>query len=77
MEHPFQEDFTDLKDSEIEQKIQDLSKKYWIAYKTGNKDLLTQLDTFLIIYKQELSKRYLERSKDQFNGDLDQLINVD
>jgi hypothetical protein len=77
MEHPFQEDFSDLKDSEIEQKIQDLSKKYWIAYKTGNKDLLTQLDTFLIIYKQELSKRYLERSKDQFNGDLDQLINVD
>jgi hypothetical protein len=77
MEHPFQEDFSDLKDSEIEQKIQDLSKKYWIAYKTGNKDLLTQLDTFLIIYKQELSKRYLERSKEQFNGDLDQLINVD
>jgi hypothetical protein len=77
MEHPFQEDFSELKDSEIEQKIQDLSKKYWIAYKTGNKDLLTQLDTFLIIYKQELSKRYLERSKDQFNGDLDQLINVD
>jgi hypothetical protein len=77
MEHPFQEDFSELKDSEIEQKIQDLSKKYWIAYKTGNKDLLTQLDTFLIIYKQELSKRYLERSKEQFNGDLDQLINVD
>jgi hypothetical protein len=77
MEHPFQEDFSELKDIEIEQKIQDISKKYWIAYKTGNKDLLTQLDTFLIIYKQELSKRYLERSKDQFNGDLDQLINVD
>ena len=77
MEHPFQEDFSELKDSEIEQKIQDISKKYWIAYKIGNKDLLTQLDTFLIIYKQELSKRYLERSKDQFNGDLDQLINVD
>lgn len=77
MEHPFQEDFSELKDSEIEQKIQDISKKYWIAYKIGNKDLLTQLDTFLIIYKQELSKRYLERSKEQFNGDLDQLINVD
>jgi len=73
MEHPFQEDFSDLKDSEIEQKIQDLSKKYWIAYKTGNKDLLTQLDTFLIIYKQELSKRYLERSKEQFNGDLESI----
>ena len=77
MEHPFQEDFSELKDSEIEQKIQDISKKYWIAYKIGNKDLLTQLDTFLTIYKQELSKRYLERSKEQFNGDLDQLINVD
>jgi hypothetical protein len=77
MEHPFQEDFSNLKDIEIEQKIQDLSKKYWIAYKTGNNDLLTQLDTFLIIYKQELSRRYIERSKEQFNGDLDQLINVD
>jgi hypothetical protein len=77
MEHPFQEDFKDLKDSDIEQKLQDLSKKYWIAYKIGNKDLLTQIDTFLIIYKQELSKRYIERSRDQFNGDFDQLINVD
>jgi hypothetical protein len=77
MEHPLQEDLSHLKEVDIENKIQDLSKKYWIAYKMGNKDLLTQVDTFIKIYKEELMKRYHERSKKEFDGDLDQLINVD
>ena len=43
----------------------------------GNRDLLTQVDIFIKIYKEELMKRYNERSKKEFDGDLDQLINVD
>lgn len=77
MEHPLQEDLSHLKEIDIENKIQDLSRKYWIAYKMGNRDLLTQVDIFIKIYKEELMKRYNERSKKEFDGDLDQLINVD
>jgi hypothetical protein len=77
MDHPLKEDLTLLKDADVEAKIQDLSKKYWIAYKMGNQELLTQVDNFIKIYKDELQKRYAERSKKEFDGDLDQLINVD
>ena len=77
MIHPLQEDLTDLKDFDLEQKIQDLTKKYYLAYKLGNQDLLTQISTFLTIYKEEMSKRYLEKTKQNLDGDLDQLINVD
>ena len=77
MDHPLQEDLSHLKDTEIESKLQDLSKKYHIAYRMGNKDLLTQVDIFAKIYKEELMKRYNERVKKDFDGDLDQLINVD
>ncbi len=77
MDHPLHEDLSHLKDAEIEAKIQDLSKKYHIAYRMGNKDLLTQVDIFAKIYREELMKRYNERAKKDFDGDLDQLINVD
>ena len=52
MEHPLQEDLAHLKEIDIENKIQDLSRKYWIAYKMGNRDLLTQVDIFIKIYKE-------------------------
>jgi hypothetical protein len=77
MIHPLQEDLSDLKDFDLEQKIQDLTKKYYLAYKLGNHELLTQISTFLTIYKEEMSKRYLEKTKQNLDGDLDQLINVD
>jgi hypothetical protein len=77
MIHPLQEDLSELKDSEIEAKIQDLTKKYYTAYKLGSTDMLTQISNFLIIYKEEMSKRYYEKSKKELDGDLDQLINVD
>jgi hypothetical protein len=37
---------------------------------------LTQISTFVTIYKQELSRRYLEKTNPELDGDLDQLINV-
>jgi hypothetical protein len=77
MFHPFEGDLSQLKDSEIEQKLQEITKKYFIAQRMGNIDLLTQLSTFVNIYREELKKRHLEKTKGDLDNDLDQLINVD
>lgn len=77
MFHPLESNLKDLKDADIEAKIQELSKKYYTASRLGYGELLTQLSTFLIIYKEEMSNRNRERFKNDNNGDLDQLINVD
>jgi hypothetical protein len=77
MFHPFEEDLTVLKDSELEAKIQDLTKKYHQAYRLGKPEMLTQISNFITIYKNEMSKRYREKFNGNVDGDLDQLINVD
>jgi hypothetical protein len=77
MFHPLETDLSILKDSELEEKIHELTKKYYAAHRLGYGDLLTPLSTFLIIYKEEMSRRNRERFKNSDNGDLDQLINVD
>lgn len=80
MFHPFEGDLSQLKDSEIEEKIVELNKKYYQAYRLGKPELLTQISTFVIIYKDEMARRYAEKmqsSRKQMDGDLDQLINVE
>ena len=77
MFHPLQQDLTALSDSEVESKLQELSKKYFAAQRMGSYDLLTQVSTFVTIYRQELSRRYMEKSGGALDPDLDQLINVD
>jgi hypothetical protein len=80
MFHPLEKDLSELKDSEIEDKIVELNRKYYQAYRLGKPELLTQLSTFITIYKDEMSRRYIQKTRDaknQMNGDLDQLINVD
>lgn len=77
MFHPFEGNTQDLTDSDLESKIQDLTKKYHAAYRLGKPQLLTQLTTFITIYRDEMSRRNRERLKTQLDGDLDQLINVD
>jgi hypothetical protein len=69
-------DLSNLKDSEIEVKIQDLTKKYFAAYRLGKPELLTQLESYIIIYKQEMSFR-TARARRDIDDDLNQLINVD
>lgn len=76
MFHPFSGDLNDLKDQEIENKLIELNKKYYLAARMGSKDLLTQLSTFITIYRDELSKRHSQKLK-QSDSDLGQLINVD
>jgi hypothetical protein len=77
MFHPLESNLQELKDTELEEKIQELTKKYYAAARMGYADLLTQLSTFLIIYKEEMSRRNREKFKNDDNGDLDQLINVE
>jgi hypothetical protein len=76
MFHPFEGDLSQLKDSEVEERLQELTKKYFQASRLGKPELLTQLSTFVTIYKEELSKR-LRKNSSPIDGDLDQLINVD
>jgi hypothetical protein len=76
MLHPLAVDLTTLKDSEVEEKLQELTRKYFAAQRLGKPELLTQISTFVTIYKQELSRRYLEKNNPELDGDLDQLINV-
>lgn len=77
MFHPFESDLSTLKDQELEDKILELNKKYFAAYRLGKPELLTQLTTFITIYKDEMSKRSMKRLQGDQSGDLDQLINVD
>ena len=77
MFHPLQQDLTSFTDSEIENKLQELSKKYFAAQRMGSRDLLTQLSIFVNIYRNELSRRYMTKNRGDLDRDLDQLINVD
>jgi len=77
MFHPLEEDLSLLKDSEVELKLQELTRKYFLAARMGNAALLTQLNTFVIIYKEELAKRMLAKTQGTYDTDLNQLINVD
>ncbi len=79
MFHPLEEDLSELSVDEVEKKINELSKKYSIAARFGNHDLLTQLATFVTIYRQELHNRYAKQMKDQQEqaNDINKLINVD
>jgi hypothetical protein len=77
MFHPLEGDLSQLKDTEVEEKLFELNKKYYAAYRLGNQDLLTQVATFVNIYKDELNRRNQLKLKQQLDGDLGQLINVD
>ncbi len=76
MFHPLEEDLSKLKDNEVEEKLQELSRKYFLAQRLGKPELLTQIGTFVTIYKQEMSKRLLAKAQGPYDTDLDQLINV-
>jgi hypothetical protein len=76
MFHPLEEDLGKLTDAEVEHRVMDLSKKYFAAQRLGKPELLTQLATFVTIYKEEMSKRNRERTAQELDSDLGQFINV-
>jgi hypothetical protein len=74
--HPLAEDFSKLKDAEIETRIQELSKKYWIA---TNPMVQNQITLFLDLYNEEMRSRRAKMWTDQYqkrDKGLDKLINV-
>lgn len=75
MFHPLAEDYTKLKESEIEERLQDLSRKYFQAQ---NSSVKQQIAIFIDIYKAELQSRRLKTFENQQknNKDLDKLIKV-
>ena len=78
MFNPLVDSFSKLTDTQIEEKIIELGKKYWQA--GSNPALQSQLGTVLEMYKQEIAARraraYQKQKDDQDNNDLDDLINI-
>ena len=69
-------DFSQIKDAELENKIQELSKKYFQA---TNPEVQRQIIMILDEYKYQLSlkrSRQMDELHQKRNTDLDSLINV-
>ena len=78
MFHPLEENISEVSTSDVELKLSELNKKYYQAQRLGNNQLLTQLQTFVTIYRNELRQRAIQAKFDEEQEkDLDQLINVD
>jgi len=74
--HPLIGDLTNLKDSEVDSKINELTRKY---FATTNFELQQQIAMALDTYKVELAKRQqnaYEKMMNTRNKDLDKLIKV-
>jgi hypothetical protein len=80
MFNPLAEDPTSLKDTELDDKIRDLTKKYFQSSRFPDQSLARQVREMLTIYKQELVRRQQKAfadSKKKRDTDLDTLINVE
>ena len=70
------DDLSQLKDTELENKIQELSRKY---FQTSNPAIQNQIAVFLDMYKGELQVRSAKMWQEQYqkrDTDLDSLINI-
>lgn len=76
MTHPLAGNLNSFKDTELESKIQDLTKKYFM---TINPSVQMQISLLLDEYRSELATRRDQKLKDEYqkrDKDLDNLINV-
>lgn len=76
MIHPLAEDYSQLKDIEIENRLQDLSRKYFQAQ---NPSVKQQIAIFIDIYKTELNSRRMKAMEQLYqkrDKDLDSLIKI-
>jgi len=74
--HPLAEDFSQLKDSEIEEKLQELSKKF---YQTHNPAVQRQISLFIELYQEEIRSRRAKLWQQKYQNrdkELDKLIKV-
>lgn len=74
MTNPFVDGLEQLSDQDILNKIDDLTKKYFMTNNNDVKNLITsQIDFF----KMTLEDRQINKRKDSGDSSLDNLINVD
>ena len=74
--HPLVLNLESLKTAEIESKINDLTKKYFM---TSNYDVQSQIAAVLDVYKEEMSSRQRaewQKTTESRDKGLDKLINV-
>lgn len=74
--HPLVEDLSALKDAEVENKIQELTKKYFMTHNVG---VQMQISAVLDQYREEQSarrRREMERMMSNRDKGLDKLINI-
>jgi hypothetical protein len=74
--HPLIDNLENIKDGEIESKITDLTRKYFM---TRNPGVQAQIASVLDSYKEEMSKRRTaeyERMMNNRDKGLDKLINI-
>jgi hypothetical protein len=74
--HPLIDSLVDLKDSEVDAKINDLTRKY---FATNNFEIKNQIMMILDVYREELAKRQrqtYDKMMNTRNKDLDKLIKV-
>jgi uncharacterized protein YpbB len=74
--HPLLGSLSKLSDNELEQKLSDVNKRYWL---TSNPEVREQIIMVIESYKLELeSRRIKQRIDSQQNGNpgLDNLINI-
>lgn len=77
MQHPLISGLDTLKDLELEERITELTKKY---FKANSVDMQQQIVVILEMYKEELNSRRRKSWEEQQNRrdkGLDDLINVD
>lgn len=75
--HPLINDLSAFRDNELEEKISQLTKRYFTIH---NPDVQNQIIMVLNTYKDELAKRQqaaYEKMMNTRNKDLDKLIKVD
>jgi len=78
MFHPFAEDTSDMTVSQLQDRLSELSAKY---FKTQNPQVREQMATLLDFYKQEIlikteKERLEQQNSENGNLDLDNLIKV-
>lgn len=74
--HPLINNLSDMKDAEIEAKISDLGKKYFMTHNVG---LQQQISIVLETYKEEMANRRRnewQRMMENREKGLDKLINI-
>lgn len=77
MFNPLMPDLREIKDQELENKLHELTKKYWIAARSGNGALGQQILVALEAYKDEMRQRQINQQRalmEKQNKDLDDLI---